>query len=380
MRVTVVTESAGVWGAERSLLQIVDSLSILDRGSPSFDFVIGRNSPLVSELKSRGYKWNEFNFTPMKLPDRRYSSGVAKVARWLNRGLWLVGAGWRGVRLSALVKSSDVILCFSAHQVLEAFIASRIVGSRLVLDLHETWGGRMLIMLVRILACIGVIVVSPSRSLLDRCKVSDGVVVPRGVDPSVLGGQVRATPAMAGGLRRIGIVGQVVPHKRVLEVARAFIDADTTTCQLVIVGFSSVEEPSAYEREVIRVSAPHSRITLQERTDDPNSVISQLDVLINSSVHEAFGRTIIEALASGALPVSVGGAAGPQEIIRDVGTGVVLDDFGELSDFFTAINKGGVDAAFTQRERLRRNEVAKRYSINRLAPLYLSVLGTGAHE
>ncbi|WP_288338386.1 glycosyltransferase family 4 protein [uncultured Gordonia sp.] len=185
---------------------------------------------------------------------------------------------------------------------------------------------------------------------------------------------------MAGGLRRIGIVGQVVPHKRVLEVARAFIDADTTTCQLVIVGFSSVEEPSAYEREVIRVSAPHSRITLQERTDDPNSVISQLDVLINSSVHEAFGRTIIEALASGALPVSVGGAAGPQEIIRDVGTGVVLDDFGELSDFFTAINKGGVDAAFTQRERLRRNEVAKRYSINRLAPLYLSVLGTGAHE
>lgn len=76
-------------------------------------------------------------------------------------------------------------------------------------------------------------------------------------------------------------------------------------------------------------------------------VLRALDVLVNTSDAEPFGRSVLEAQASG-LPVVVNDTGGPAEFVDDGRTGLVVphDDVGALA---TALRELTSDAGLRER-------------------------------
>lgn len=62
---------------------------------------------------------------------------------------------------------------------------------------------------------------------------------------------------------------------------------------------------------------------------DVGHLMGECEVVINASEHEAFGRTIVEAVSVGCYPIAVGDW-GPRETIQALGVGSVLNSIDEL--------------------------------------------------
>ena len=81
-------------------------------------------------------------------------------------------------------------------------------------------------------------------------------------------------------------------------------------------------------------------VTFMEKRDDIPQVLSALDVFGFTSVSDAFGRVLIEAMASAKPVVAFKGGAVP-EIVEDEKTGFLLDakDFKGMAEKITYLLK-----------------------------------------
>jgi glycosyltransferase involved in cell wall biosynthesis len=67
-----------------------------------------------------------------------------------------------------------------------------------------------------------------------------------------------------------------------------------------------------------------SNLSILSRMSEVSDPLGQSDVILNLSDHEAFGRTVVEGLAAGCLPVCIR-STGPAEIVARVGLGLTID-------------------------------------------------------
>lgn len=354
MRVAIITESPAVWGAEKSLLTLLENWE--KESVPTV--IVQQGSPLVDILRGMGIATVEHKFS-LKAPAPS-ATNAPKRSPFKEA----YSALWGGLRLRRLLASYDVALVFSVWLLPETLVASMFSHVRPVLDLHETFHGKFRTRALRVLVRFCSKLIAPSQSVLtqngltaNRRKLS---IIPRPV--TTAGYQSRVTPP------RVVIVGQVVPHKRVLELVRQVNWAASGHC-LQIVGITA--EPSArseYERSVVEAALEcGDHVVVTPYTQNIGKILAQSTAVINCSQHEAFGRTVAEAATYGAFPLALRDSGGPAEVIDNLGFGAVLDTFSDLEvllqsgDIEAAVAKHGELAALRARTRFAPETVAREY-------------------
>lgn len=320
LRVLFVTESREVWGAEESLLLI---LSEAQKHGIEAEVALRPGSPLAPRLAEIGVRFIEHRFASHPALSRNGSLSSATKLDLLRDGFSTLFGGLRGV---FLVSRFDVVVPFSLWQTPETVLASRLTRRTSVIDIHETFHGVLGKKMVRMLAGLASGTISPSKHLAEQYQIAEARIIPR----PVITPQGAVQPTRNDRVVTLGMFGQISPHKRVLELVQAFKALDSSV-RLLIVGGRERSNRSEYELEVrneVESMADGSQVV--ERQRDISLTMSQCDFVANVSEHEAFGRTVVEAIANGSTPLVLDGT-GPAEIVRMTGIGYVFESIESLA-------------------------------------------------
>lgn len=237
-----------------------------------------------------------------------------------------------------------------------------------VVDIVRPGSGRRLLQLAGALADATIVNSEATGATLDGRAKHLHVIHP-GVDtarfqPAAPDPDVRAELASPGGIT-VGIVGRIDPMKgiHVLVEAMGLVARDHDV-KLVVVGDIGVR-PDAYARD-LRERATRElgdRVRFVGRRDDMPQVFHALDILVNASDSEPFGRSVLEAQSAG-VPVIVNDSGGPREFVTDGRTGLVVEH-GDPVDLSRAIAALSVDEDLrSSLGRAGREQAVERFDIS----------------
>jgi glycosyltransferase involved in cell wall biosynthesis len=321
-RVLFLTQSNEVWGAEQSLLLMLASSRT---GGIQPTVCVARDSPLAPMLREMGIDVIEHRFAAHAVLKRTGSLSSASLVDLFREFSAVVDGGFR---LRNLVRRFDLVVAYSLWQSPEILLAAKLARRKSVLDIHETFNGRLGKRLISLLAKRFSLVISPSFSLARDYGLDEAaVVIPR---PAAVSGhptsRIDNVQNMIDGQITVGIFGQISPHKGVLEVVRALAASQRHDVTLLVVGGRAENQRDDYEKEVMRLvgDLPGASRVIQ-RQPEIAALMGACDYIVNASHHEAFGRTVIEAIVHGAFPLVLEGG-GPAEIVKDTGIGLVFSD------------------------------------------------------
>jgi glycosyltransferase involved in cell wall biosynthesis len=124
----------------------------------------------------------------------------------------------------------------------------------------------------------------------------------------------------------VGIVGRIDPEKGVDVVVRAMglLQGAAARAHLVVVGSAGLA-PDGYS-ERVRAQAEASlgdRVRFAGRTNDVPGTLRALDVLVNASVAEPFGLSVLEAQATGVAVIGTR-AGGISDFVFDDDNGLLV--------------------------------------------------------
>lgn len=316
--IAFVTDARAVWGAERSLLGLVRAA---EENGFQATIVCTRTSPLVAYAQNIGYD-AQFKFADLVIHPAFAEGGLQRAGLGLITSE-IVATCRAAAFIRNLSKEFDVIVSFETWRNLEVALGCVLTSSNAVLDMHDVFKGRLGRALNRIAGRLAAASIAPSQFTLDRTglKGKKSTVVPRATDfpPHATDRSENGPPY------RLAVLGEVRSYKRVdlfcevvLECAQRGIDL-----QADIVG--SINDDDVGRRVQRLVSASNGVLRHVPPTKDVFSLMQKYDYVVNSSSEEAFGRTLIEGLSCGAVPLSFS-RSGPAEIINTAKIGAILDD------------------------------------------------------
>lgn len=149
----------------------------------------------------------------------------------------------------------------------------------------------------------------------------------------------------------IGIVGRLSNGKGHLELLKALKQLTLSQAHLVIVGGLTAETGGSADyvrmlQSYVAENDLQDKVTFYGFTDKPDILLKTVDIVVIPSHNEAFGLTVIEAMAAKKAVVGSSHGAIP-ELLED--TGVVVDPF-DTEAFASAID--GLSSSVEERERL----------------------------
>ena len=235
-------------------------------------------------------------------------------------------------RIARAARSFDVVLSFSLSMHLETAIAGRLARRPVVIevvDIVRPGLGRQVLRAASRLASTTVVNSVATAGNLDGDAHRARVIHP-GVDldrfrPGPCDDEVRASLGGRPGRPLVGIVGRVDPGKgiEVLLDAMAATDGPIHDAGLVVVGDVGVGGDDYVDGLRSRARALGDRVTFAGRRSDVPAVLRCLDVLVNASDAEPFGRSVLEAQASGIAVVGTA-AGGIPEFVAHEATGLLV--------------------------------------------------------
>ncbi len=191
-------------------------------------------------------------------------------------------------------------------------------------------------------------------------------VVHNGIDLAKF--RPRANEHLDGRLR-VGVLGELTPNKGQIEFLRAaeIVAAEVGNVEFIIAGSDNSREGD-YGRQLkalIEASKFRNRIQLTESRIDVSHFLSGIDVVVSASRSEAFGLTIVEAMAAG-VPVVATATAGACEIIHPNQTGhlVPIGDVHGLAAAISLLVKN--PAQRRQMSESARQAVTQSFSLERM--------------
>lgn len=316
-KIAFVTDARSVWGAERSLLGLVDGAR--DNGWDA-TIVCPASSPLVAFAREQGFS---VSFRFEDLPEHPgvalgglraggLKAVLAEMAATLRASAWI----------RKLAHDYDVVVSFEMWRNLEVALGCVGLKSDAVLDMHDVFDGRLGLKLNKLAGRLVSLSVGPSLYTLRKTGLAGprAGVVPRGTTVSAAQPAPRTceTPTLT-------ILGEARAYKRVdlfcevlLECARRGVPV-----RGLIVG--DIPDDEAGRKISTLVDSSGGVLKHVATTSNVVPYLRQSDYVVNAAREEAFGRTMIEGLANGAVPVSFS-RSGPAEIIIAAGIGHVLDD------------------------------------------------------
>ncbi len=146
-----------------------------------------------------------------------------------------------------------------------------------------------------------------------------------GIQSTAMRSAIRRELRIRSNDRLIGIVGNLSPVKRQLELIRAFAETRKQNCDLVllIVGSALFNRSEGYQKQLVTEARalgiePYVRF-LGQRNDVP-AIMSALDMLVLNSLSEACPLVALEGMAIG-VPILATAVGGVPELITHQETG-----------------------------------------------------------
>jgi glycosyltransferase involved in cell wall biosynthesis len=328
LRVLEVSDSRQVWGAELATLALAAPLAA--RG---IDLTLA--SPPGGDLEEH-WRRHGLPFVALDLPERLGLRDADGLRRPGPRQLVQEAASTaRAVRLIArAARGFDLVRSDSLWSHLDCALAGRLARRPVVLELHDLvrpgLGRRMLTAAVRLSR--GAIAIS--RAVADcigpagRARVQ---IVAPAVDlarfaPGPSSREIRRHLTSDVDAALVGIVGRIDPEKGVdvLVRAMAMLEGPAASAHLVVVGSGGLA-PDGYSEQVRRDAERllGERARFVGRTSDVPGTLRALDVLVNASVAEPFGLSVLEAQACG-VPVIGTQAGGIPDFVTDGDNGLLV--------------------------------------------------------
>ena len=312
-------------GAEVSLLELVRCLD-QERFQPLV--MLPESGPLLSELADRGVDVSVASigrltrtFNPFSLC--RYCLNIRKVRRQLHK----------------LIENEKINLvhCNGLTSLLFVGAVPQRMGVPCVCHLRDA---RPLCALQRRYMRHASKLIAVSGAVARVVESDRTVIVHNGVNPDVFhpevdGKDVRSELGIEPEAIVMGMVAQWVPWKRhdvFLDAAREIAASHPQVCFLLVGRDQFDDHPeiaqmihAAGEEEPL-----HGRMIVAGQRSDMPSVMGAMDILVLPSENEPFGRTLVEAMATGKAVICVRGG-GPEEIVTpECGLLLETPDAGQL--------------------------------------------------
>ena len=152
---------------------------------------------------------------------------------------------------------------------------------------------------------------------------------------------------------RVAFVGRLVSSKRVDRVIAALAGtAGHDRVSLDIVGSGPLEGEL---RTLALTLGVADRVAFHGYRLDVDSVLQEIDVIVQPSTGEPFGLALVEGFAAGALPIAFADGGGALEILPE--DGIVVEDVDDLARTFETISNSAI---LSPEARMRRGEWARR--------------------
>ncbi|HLM96797.1 MAG TPA: glycosyltransferase family 4 protein [Acidimicrobiales bacterium] len=322
LRVLAVSSSRQVWGAELATMALAGRLA--PRG-----VFITLGSPPGGDLEEQ-WRGLGLPYVPLALPDHHglraadahSRPGAGSLARELVASARSVGT------IAGAARRFDLVHCHSLWAHLDAALAGRLARRPVVLELNDLirpgLGRRVLTAAVE----LSTAAVAISQAVAD-CVGPRGARRVRIVAPAVDLDRFGPGPAPAGrralltsdeGAPLVGIVGRVDPEKGVDVLVRAMglMQGPAADAHLVVVGSAGLAPDGYFER--VRAEAERTlgdRVRFVGRSADVPGTLRALDVLVNASVAEPFGLSVLEAQASGVAVIGTRAGGIPDFVFDD---------------------------------------------------------------
>ncbi len=345
MRILQISSARHFGGGERHFVDLTNGLT--ERGHKILVAAV-RDSPILTELPS-GVRENFFELSP--------TNPLSLTKAFALR---------RFVREHAV----EIVHAHMARDYpLAALAAGRDGGARLIITRHVLFPMSKFhrITLRRVARVIAVSQAVASVIREQGIFSNDQInVVHNGIDLAKF--HARAVNYFPARLR-VAILGELTPNKGQREFVRAaeIVAAEIDNVDFIIAGRDNSRDGD-YGRQLktlIEASKFRDRIQLVEARIDVAHLLSEVDVVVSASRSEAFGLTIVEAMAGG-VPVVATATGGACDIISDKQTGrlVQIGDVNEMAATILLLLK---DPAMRQQisENARRI-VTERFALERM--------------
>jgi glycosyltransferase involved in cell wall biosynthesis len=328
LRVLEVSYSRQVWGAELATMALAGPLA--ERG---IDLVLG--APPGGDLDAH---WGRLGlpFVPLDFTDRQGIRAADAEGRPTpgQFGAELATTA-RSVRMIArAARDADLVHSNSLWAHLDCALAGRLSRRAVVLELYDMVRPGIGRHVLTAAAGLSTVAVAISQAVAD-CIGPRGAhhvqIVPLSVDLDRFGpgpAPAHMRPLLTSDVDAplVGIVGRIDPEKGVDLLVRAVASLrdEAAGAHLVVVGSAGLA-PDGYPARV-RAEAEAvlgDRVRFVGRTDDVPGTLRALDVLVNASVAEPFGLSVLEAQATGVAVVGTR-AGGIPDFVFDGDNGLLV--------------------------------------------------------
>lgn len=345
VRLMIICHDAGLSGAERSLLEIIDHLPP-EQFAPVV--LVPSSGPFVEALRSRSiacHRWLAQRWIHYRKQPPAHNAGILPRIKWwlrhpmLRSCLALLTLPLRLPLLMTLARWHKAELIYSnTITVLDGALVARLLKLPHVWHLRESvhgntdlyWPGPASWLPSFIVRNATHVIVN-SRALRRELFGDDAksvTIIPNGVaieNTSVDRMAERSGEIHGETAPRTAIIGRLNPRKGIpiYLAALAPVIQRYPNSRHFIVGDGHPEYVGFLHREAQRLGV-FEHVVFTGFQVDIRPLLAELDVLVNASYQEPFGRTLIEAMAA-AVPVIATRSGGPEEIIEDGHSGLLVD-------------------------------------------------------
>jgi glycosyltransferase involved in cell wall biosynthesis len=328
LRVLEVSYSRQVWGAELATMALAGPLA--QRG---IDLTLG--SPPGGDLEEH---WRRLGlpFVPLAFPDhlglRAADAQSRPSPEQFARELLTTARSVQMITRTA--RGFDLVHSNSLWAHLDCAVAGRLARRPSVLELYDLVRPGLGRKVLTTAAALSTVAVAISQAVAD-CIGPSGArhvrIVPLSVDldrfgPGPVPGELRRQLTSDEHAPLVGIVGRIDPEKGVDVVVKAMglLQGAAAGAHLVVVGSAGLAPDGYPERVAAEADATlGDRVRFVRRTSDVPGTLRALDILVNASVAEPFGLSVLEAQASGVAVVGTR-AGGIPDFVFDGDNGLLV--------------------------------------------------------
>lgn len=329
IKVLFISHDAGMFGAQKCLLDLLEGL---DRNLIDPYLVCHNTGPLTERCALIGITVFIKPLHHWVLSGPKIKQPYLKLARSVLRGLkarvWAIAAVAKKV-------NADVIYT-NTVTVLEGALVARIMHKPHVWHLHEVVLGnpelkpllsqRILNKVVKWLADTRIVNSGFNQTIYG----GKALLVYNGIDTRVFRPALRTDfDALTGlalptGSKRVIVVGAIHPRKGldILLKSAQLLHPAHPGIHFFIVGGGNRGYMEEFELQV-NAAKLDSNIHILGWVESLPALMASADLLVSAARQESFGLTVAEAMASG-VPVVATRSGGPQEIIEQMQSGILL--------------------------------------------------------